>query len=76
MKKIMTAGQFKAKCLQAMDEVMRTHRHLIITKRNIPIVEMIPIEKIKKPYFGWMKGTIHIKGDIVKPIDEEWDACR
>lgn len=76
MRKIMAAGQFKAQCLKVMDEVTRTHIHLIITKRNIPIVELIPIEKEKRPYFGWMKGTIHITGDIIEPINEEWDACR
>jgi len=59
-----------------MDEVMRTHIHLIITKRNVPVAELIPIESKKRPYFGWMKGTIELTGDIIAPIDEEWDANR
>jgi prevent-host-death family protein len=76
MKRTMPAGEFKAKCLQIMDEVKSKHIHLIITKRNIPVAELIPIETKKRPYFGWMKGTIEITGDIISPIDEEWDAAR
>ena len=75
MGKTMAAGQFKAKCLKAMDEVMRTHVSLVVTKRSIPLVEIIPIEKETRPYFGWMKGTIATTGDIITPIDEVWDAC-
>jgi antitoxin (DNA-binding transcriptional repressor) of toxin-antitoxin stability system len=77
MKKKMAAGEFKAKCLKVMDEVRKTGIHFIITKRDEPVCEMIPIEKKeKRSSFGWMKGTGHIVGDIVSPIDEEWDANR
>lgn len=76
MKKRMAAGQFKAQCLKVMDEIQRTQMHLVITKHNVPIVEMVPYEKDKRLLFGWMKGTIHITSDIIQPIDEEWDACR
>ncbi|MDB6081760.1 MAG: prevent-host-death family protein [Chlamydiia bacterium] len=74
VRKLVPAGKFKAECLKMMDEVQRTKMHLIITKRNIPVVEMIPIEEKRRPGFGWMKGTAHVKGDIMKPIDEVWDA--
>jgi prevent-host-death family protein len=75
MKKKIGAGEFKAKCLQIMDEVMNTHIHVVITKHNVPIAALVPIEKEIKPSFGWMKGTIHIKGNIVAPINEDWDAA-
>lgn len=29
-----------------------------------------PIEEKKRPGFGWMKDTAHVKDDITKPIDE------
>lgn len=44
-------------------------------KAQVMRTQLTPIEKKKRPYFGWMKGTIQIKGDIIKPIDEKWDAC-
>jgi prevent-host-death family protein len=77
MTEYIQAGQFKAKCLKLMDKVQRTKRKIIITKRNKPIAQLIPIEEEDgKSLFGRMKGTIHITGDIISPIDEVWDASR
>ena len=76
LRKIIPAGKFKAGCLQIMDEVQRTKMHIIITKRNVPVAEMVPVEEKKRPGFGWMKGTAHDTGNIIQSIGEEWDACR
>ena len=76
LRKRMAAGKFKAECLKIMDEVQRKKIHIVITKRNVPVAEMIPIEEKKRPSFGWMKDTGHVVGDIVEPIDEVWDASR
>lgn len=75
IRKTIPAGKFKAECLKIMDEVQAKQIHVIITKRNIPVAEMVPIEKKTKSSFGWMKGTGKVIGDIIKPIDEVWDAC-
>lgn len=75
LQKKIPAGKFKAECLKIMDEVQRKKIHFIITKRNIPVAELVPIEEEKRASFGWMKGTGQVKGDIIKPIDERWDAC-
>ena len=32
------------------------------------------VQKTKKSLFGRMKGTIHVVGDIMAPIDVVWDA--
>ena len=68
------AGKFKAKCLKLMDKVYRTKKRIIITKRNKPIAQLVPIEEDQESLFGKMKGTVHILGDIIAPIDEVWDA--
>lgn len=73
--KTIQAGVFKAQCLKIMDDVERTKMEIIITKHRKPIVKLVPIKPDKQVIFGRMKGMIHIKGDILKPIDEEWDAC-
>jgi prevent-host-death family protein len=70
------AGQFKAKCLKLMDKVHKTKRRIVITKRNKPIAQLVPIEEDEGSLFGRMKGTIRIIGDILVPIDEVWDASR
>ncbi len=69
------AGQFKARCLKLMDEVRRSRREIVITKRGVPVAKLVPVEEKKGPsLFGAMKGTVTIRGDIVEPLDVEWEA--
>lgn len=75
MKQIVQAGKFKAECLRFMEEVKSKGVEFIITKRNIPIAKLSPIEKRDTALFGKMKGTVHVKGDLIAPIGEEWDAA-
>lgn len=74
MERYVQAGKFKAECLKIMDEVQKTKRPVIITKRNIPVVEIVPIPNEKKSLYGAMEGSMEIIGDIIAPIDEKWDA--
>jgi prevent-host-death family protein len=70
------AGEFKAQCLRLMDEVNRTHRSIVITKRGKPVARLVPAASTKATIFGAMKGTVTIHDDIVEPLDIEWEACR
>lgn len=75
MKRMIQAGKFKAECLKIMDEVQAKRQSVIITKRNKPVAKLTPIEKAEnKSLFGIMRGTGHIKNDIIESIGEEWDA--
>ena len=69
------AGEFKAKCLKLMDDVMQFHEEILITKFGKPVARLVPVEKeTKRPLFGFLKETVIIKGDIVSSIGEKWDA--
>ena len=71
------AGEFKAKCLKLMDQVRESGREIVITKRGKPVAKLVPLEpKERPPLFGCRKGTFEITGDIVSPIDVEWDATK
>ncbi len=70
----MKAGKFKAECLKVMEKVRKTRRNVIITKRNVPIAKLVPIDEKPQEAIGYLKGTVHFKADIIKPIDEAWDA--
>ncbi|MDI7775918.1 type II toxin-antitoxin system Phd/YefM family antitoxin [Asticcacaulis sp. EMRT-3] len=67
------AGDFKAKCLKLLDEVAETRRPLIITKHGKPVARLVPMPP-KKSLFGLMAGSVVYEGDIISPIDVEWDA--
>ena len=76
MDEFIQAGEFKSKCLRIMDKVKRTKKRIIITKRNKPVAQLLPIEEKKILAYGCMKGTVEILGDIISSIDEFWDADR
>ena len=77
MTKIMKASEFKAKCLAVMDEVASTREAVVVTKNGVPLVELVPLQnKPKRDLIGLFKRDLVIKGDIISPIDVEWDAER
>lgn len=68
------AGEFKAKCLQIMDDVQKRHVQIVITKRGKPVAKVVPYSDKPPSLFGFMKGTATTHGDIISPIDVRWDA--
>lgn len=71
------AGEFKAKCLGIIDEVNRTGEPVTITKRGKPVARIVPVERPRAiDPVGSMKGTFEIVGDIISPIDVEWDVMK
>ncbi len=69
------AGEFKAKCLSLIDKVAETRKPLIITKRGKPVAEVIPIRS-QGDFVGSMRGSVLWEGDIISPIDVEWEAMK
>lgn len=68
------ASEFKARCLQFMDEVAETREPVVITKHGKPVCQLVPYKPKPKTLFGVSKDTIMIKGDIISPIDVEWEV--
>ncbi len=70
----MKASEFKAKCLKLMDEVAETGEEIVITKNGKPTARLVAYRATPKSWFGADRGKIEILGDIVSPIDVEWEA--
>jgi prevent-host-death family protein len=68
------ASEFKAKCLQLMDEVADNGGEIIITKRGTPVARLVPHRERPKSLFGAGRDRMKILGDIISPIDVEWEA--
>jgi prevent-host-death family protein len=77
MTKQVKASEFKAKCLALIDEVAATGQPIVVTKNGKPMAELVPHSPAKKKSpFGIWKGKVKIVGDIISPIDVEWDAMK
>ena len=70
----MKASEFKAKCLKLMDEVAQTGDEIIITKNGQPIAKLAPYRERPKSWFGRDRDKLRILGDIISPVDVEWEA--
>jgi len=72
----MSAAEFKAKCLQAMDEVAETGEPVLVTKRGRPVAQLVPIVRKPKTLRGFLKGKVRACGDLVAPTRVRWRADR
>ena len=74
----MSATEFKAKCLQILDQVQATGERVQVTKWGKVVAEVGPPPVEHKEYAkaGFAKGRMWIVGDIMEPIDVEWDALK
>lgn len=70
----MKASEFKAKCLQLMDEVAATGEGVVITKNGKPVSRLMPYVEKPKSLFGLHRDAVEITGDVVSPIEVEWEA--
>jgi len=69
------AGEFKAKCLKLLDQVAEERQTLVITKRGRPVAKLVPIEP-QVELFGALRGSVTYMGDIISPLENEWEVCQ
>lgn len=72
--KSVAIGQFKAKCLGLLEQVRSRKEGIIITKRGLPIAQVLPLLREQKSVRDELQGTILFEKDIVSPLDEPWEA--
>jgi prevent-host-death family protein len=72
-------SEFKAKCLDLLDQVQKTKKPIRITRHGKPVAEVVPPSPTAPAdWMGSMKESIEILGDIISPANEEgdWEALR
>jgi prevent-host-death family protein len=75
MLKTMSAADFKAKCLDVLDQVAERREPVVVTKRGKPVAQVVPLVARPKRLWGAMKNEIDVRGDIVGPPDVDWEAA-
>jgi prevent-host-death family protein len=76
--RIVPAGEFKAKCLALLDEVGELDEEVIVTKRGVPVAKLVPVERKRPDDWPWpdLSHLVTYIGDVVSPIDIEWEAMK
>lgn len=73
-KQTIGVADFKARCLQILEDVGARGDEIIITKRGKPIAQIGPIRPEFPELTGMFPGTTH--GDIVNVTLGDWEATR
>jgi prevent-host-death family protein len=68
--------QFKAKCLKLLDQVSKSGRPLVITKRGKPLAQVTRAVETTRPLMGGMRGSALEVGDIVYFDSGDWECTR
>ena len=68
------ASEFRANCLKLMDEVQESGQPIVITKHGTAVVRIEPCRRKLRAPFGRDRHLVRFIGDIVTPLDIEWEA--
>jgi len=72
-----SASDFKSHCSKVIEEVSKRRKPVVITKRGKAVAMLVPVDKEEREtLFGFARGCVKIHGDIMEPIDVEWEAQR
>ncbi len=70
--RVITATEFKARCLRILEEL--DPNGILVTKKGRPIAKVIPVsEESNKRLIGSMKGKIKVRGDLLS-TGVKWNA--
>ncbi|NKL09372.1 type II toxin-antitoxin system Phd/YefM family antitoxin [Rhizobium leguminosarum] len=80
MSKMVGAAEFKAKCLNLIDQMGKDDESIVITKRGRPVAVLSPVHDTsgRRSVIGAMKGSVLRYDDPLSPAAEAevWDAVR
>ena len=74
MAKTVAAPDFEAHCLALLDEVAESHEEVTIVKDGKPLAKIVPVSTPRMRTLEELRGSVKILGDIVEPLDDEWDV--
>lgn len=69
------AAEFRTKCFKILDQIEKTHKEVIITKRGKPVAKLMHIaQKDEKDLLlGALSGCGKTIGDLTEPLTDPKD---
>ena len=71
------AGEFKQGCLAILDEVAKTHREVVITKRGKPVARLVPVisdRQREEELLAALRGRARMlvpEDEFLKPLTDD-----
>ncbi len=70
--KTVAISEFKAKCLDLITKMDKTKKPMVITKNGKPVAKLVPFKSDNN--LEALRGSVQYYGDIISPIEEDWNA--
>ena len=67
-------SDFKTHCLRLLDRVRSTREELTVTRYGKPIARVVPYDEEEEMFVGSLSGCVTGYGDLVSPVDADWEA--
>ena len=71
-----STSQLKVHCSNVVSEVARTRSPVTVTRRGRPVARIVPLDDEPVSLFGALRGSVVVNGDLLEPIDVEWEVER
>lgn len=73
--KSMAISEFKATCLSVLEQVRRTGTPVVVTKRGVPIAEVVPLSLATTggDWLDSMRDTAALNDDLIAPASAAGD---
>ena len=60
--------------LSRLLESVAEGEEIIIARAGKPVAKLVPADDEPPALFGFLKGSVIVKDDIIEPVDVTWDA--
>ena len=67
------AAEFKARCLELIDEVEQLGTEITITRHRKPIARLVSVDA-PPAFCGSLEGMVLEQGDLISPLGVQWEG--
>lgn len=72
---VLNTTQFQKQCVHLIQEVHDTQREIVITKRGKPLAKLVAVQDERLlPFIGSLTGVGQTTGDLLEPVEAEWEV--
>jgi prevent-host-death family protein len=73
VRRTVPAREFKARCLELLDEVSARREALVVTKHGRPVAQVVGVSP---DLGGGLRGSVAYHGDLVRAVRARWESER
>ena len=71
----MGSAEFKARCLELVDQVRESRAQYVVTRHGEPVAQLVPVDRpAAASPFGVMRGTVLKYDDPFDPVPAVWSV--